>query len=358
MSWLADPEEDDGVWDAYDESSVRVRPNPKGNKPRSKQRPGHTDAVEGRVLTVDRGRFGVLVGEDTPDEHTLTATRARELGKKAVVTNDRVDIVGDTSGDEGSLSRIVRIAPRRTLLRRSADDSDAVERVIVANADQMLIVVAAAEPEPRARLVDRYLVAAFDAGIQPILCITKSDVADPAPFAAHFRVLDVPIVLSRSDDVPLEELRALLADRTTVAVGHSGVGKSTLVNALVPDAKRATGVVNQVTGRGRHTSSSTVSMRVETGDGGHGWIIDTPGVRSFGLGHVDPANILRSFASYAHLPEGEPPGGIPLTEAHDWEIVDRVEAGELGDAGRERLHSLQHLVANRSDAAKGDQADR
>ncbi|OUD85964.1 GTPase RsgA [Clavibacter michiganensis subsp. michiganensis] len=132
------------------------------------------------MLTVDRGRFGVLVGEDTPDEHTLIATRARELGKKAVVTNDRVDIVGDTSGDEGSLSRIVRIAPRRTLLRRSADDSDAVERVIVANADQMLIVVAAAEPEPRARLVDRYLVAAFDAGIQPILCITKSDVADPA----------------------------------------------------------------------------------------------------------------------------------------------------------------------------------
>ena len=103
------------------------------------------------------------------------------------MTGDRVAVVGDTTGEEGTLARIVRIEPRTTLLRRSADDTDEVERVIVANADQMLIVVAAANPEPRTRLVDRYLVAAYDAGIEPMLCVTKTDLADPAPFLAQLR---------------------------------------------------------------------------------------------------------------------------------------------------------------------------
>ncbi|MGA1838052.1 ribosome small subunit-dependent GTPase A [Herbiconiux sp. 11R-BC] len=343
MSWWSDDDEDDDEPE-FDESSVRVRPNPKGNRPRTKTRPAHDDAVPGRIMTVDRGRFAVLVNQDTPEEHEITASRARELGRTAIVTGDWVDLVGDTSGDAGSLARVVRVHERSTLLRRSADDSDAVERVIVANADQMLIVVAAANPEPRARLIDRYLVAAFDAGITPILCVTKTDLADPAPLLAEFACLDIRILTFSRDEVPVEELTELLVDRTTVAVGHSGVGKSTLVNVLVPSAERATGVVNTVTGRGRHTSSSTVCLRMRAADGRSGWIIDTPGVRSFGLGHVDPANILRSFAATAFVPEGEPPGGVPLTEAHDWEIIDRVEAGELGESGKARIESLRKLL--------------
>jgi ribosome biogenesis GTPase len=362
MSWWTDGDDaDEGDYAEYDESSVRVRPNPKGNKPRTKQRPAYANAEEGVVWTVDRGRYGVLMDAGTPDEREITTARARELGKKSVVTGDRVDIVGDTSGSEGSLARIVRVRERTTLLRRSADDSDAVERVIVANADQMLIVVAAADPEPRPRLVDRYLVAAFDAGVEPILCITKTDLADPAPFAAHFSCLDLRIVTSTSsafdpgaDGEPsavLDELREILDGHVTVTVGHSGVGKSTLVNALT-GSQREVGVVNAVTGRGRHTSSSTVSFKVPTG----GWIVDTPGVRSFGLGHVDPENILRSFAAHALPAAGEPVGGIPLAEAHDWEIIDRVEAGELGDVGRERLASLQSLLASKGGVSARDQA--
>jgi ribosome biogenesis GTPase len=338
VSWLSDDEEPEG-FDAWDESDVRVRPNPKGNRPRTKIRPTHEDAVEGRVLSVDRGRYTVLVDADEPGEHSATATRARELRDQAIVTGDRVDVVGDVTGEQGTLARIVRIRPRETLLRRSADDTDAVERVLVANADQLMIVVAAANPEPRPRLVDRYLVAAYDAGIRPFLVLTKTDLADPEPFLANFAGLDIPVVRSAQGAWPVDELAPLLAGHTTVAVGHSGVGKSTLVNALVPGTDRATGDVNAVTGRGRHTSSSTLSLRVPTG----GWIIDTPGVRSFGLGHVDPANILRGFPDLAAVAEDCPRGCTHLADAPDCALDEAVERGELDPA---RVDSLRRLLAS------------
>jgi ribosome biogenesis GTPase len=339
MSWLTDDDDDLREYDEYDDSSARVRPNPKANKPRTKTRPEHNDSVIGRVYAVDRGRFSVLVGEGTLEERTIIATKARELGRHSIVTNDFVNVVGDTTGDDGSLARIVSVQERTTLLRRSADDSDAVERIIVANADQMLIVVAAANPEPRPRLVDRYLVAAFDAGITPILVVTKTDLSDPTEFLANFAGLELRVIRSRSDEVPLEELTELMQSHTTVAVGHSGVGKSTLVNALVPDANRAVGVVNTVTGRGRHTSSSTISYRI-----GSGWIVDTPGVRSFGLGHINPDNILKSFADLAAIAEDCPRGCTHLPDAPDCAIVEAAARGDLGEIGRLRLDSLQRLL--------------
>ncbi|TPW75928.1 ribosome small subunit-dependent GTPase A [Schumannella soli] len=336
MSWLP-PDEDDDALDAWDDSAYRARPNPKANRPRTKRRPEHADAAIGRVITVDRGRYGVLVDEDGDHEREITCTRARELRKAAIVTGDEVDVVGDTSGDEGTLARIVRIRPRRTLLRRSADDTDAVERVVVANAEQLLIVVAAANPEPRARLVDRYLVAAYDAGIRPMLVVTKTDLADPAPFLANFDGLDLPVFTSAKGEAPIAELVEVLRDRGTVAVGHSGVGKSTLVNELVPGAGRATGVVNAVTGRGRHTSSSTVSLRLPDG----GWIIDTPGVRSFGLGHVDPDNVIRGFSDLAEVAEECPRGCTHLADAPDCALDDAVEDGRLTP---ERVDSMRRLL--------------
>ena len=105
MSWLDDVDEDDEP--EFDESDVRVRPNPKANRPRTKRRPAHEDAVVCRVLGVDRGRYTVLVDEDGPDEHPALATRARELRRTAIVTGDRARVVGDTSGTAGTLARIV-----------------------------------------------------------------------------------------------------------------------------------------------------------------------------------------------------------------------------------------------------------
>jgi len=348
MSWLTPDDDED---DEFDESRIRVRPNPKANRPRTKRRPAHADAEVGRVLGVDRGRYSVMIDEGGPEERVITAARARELRRTPIVTGDRARIVGDASGEEGTLGRIVGIEERTSLLRRSADDTDEVERVIVANADQMLVVVAAADPEPRPRLVDRYLVAALDAGIRPLLVVTKTDLADPAPFLAHFDGLDLQVYTSARDEMPVDVIGEGLIGHSTVFVGHSGVGKSTLVNALVPEAKRATGHVNQVTGRGRHTSSSTVSLRYHS-EAGTGWVIDTPGVRSFGLGHVDPDNILSAFTELAAIAEDCPRGCTHLPDAPDCALIEAAENGELSTAETARLDSLQRLLQTFADKAE------
>jgi ribosome biogenesis GTPase len=146
-----------------------------------------------------------------------------------------------------------------------------------------------------------------------------------------------------SDFEGLEALYAQLVDRVSVFVGHSGVGKSTLVNGLVPAAGRATGVVNDVTGRGRHTSSSAVALRLP---GRQGWVIDTPGVRSFGLAHVDLERII------THFPDLEPgteqcPRGCSHDEP-ECALDAWVASGQAGPAGPSRLESLRRLLRARS----------
>ena len=319
----------------YDEYDVESYDRPRRHtRPRTKERPAYDDAVDGRVITVDRGRYTTLVGD-----RTVLAMKSRALGRKGVVVGDEVRVVGDVSGEEDTLARIVEVDERRTALRRTADDDDAVERVIVANADQLVVVAALADPEPRTGLIDRALVAAYDAGLAPLLCMTKPDLADPETLLSTYRPLDVSWVVTHRGEV--SELRERLEGRVSVLLGHSGVGKSTLVNALVPGSDRAIGHVNAVTGRGRHTSTSALMLALPSDDG---WIVDTPGIRSFGLAHVQPSTLINAFPDLEALTDSCPRG---CTHAAGEPVCGLDEAIEDGRVDRERVESYRRLLVSR-----------
>ena len=331
-------------YDDYDPESFD-RPR-RHTRPRTKDRPSYDDAVEATVVTVDRGRYTCLLSGSGPDLPLVTAMKSRPLGRKGVVVGDRVRLVGDVSGEDGSLARIVEVEERRTVLRRTADDDDPIERVIVANAEQLVVVAALADPEPRPRMIDRALVAAYDAGLSPLLCLTKADLADPGPLVSIYEPLGVPFVVTRRGD-DLAEVRARLAGRVSVLVGHSGVGKSTLVNALVPGTDRAIGIVNAVTGRGRHTSTSALMLRLP-GDGvDDAWIVDTPGIRSFGLAHVEPGQLIGAFPDLEELTDGCPRGCGHGADEPECGLDEAVSEGRTEAA---RVDSFRRLLASRERA--------
>ena len=155
------------------------------------------------MVTVDRGRYTTLV-----DDHLVTAMKSRPLGRKGVVVGDGSAWSATCPATTARWPGSCRSTSARTVLRRTADDDDPVERVIVANADQLVIVAALADPEPRPRLIDRALVAAYDAGLDPLLCLTKADLADPETLLPVYRPLGVPYVVTERGRRPHRGARA------------------------------------------------------------------------------------------------------------------------------------------------------
>jgi len=311
----------------------------RGSRPRSRLRPRHDDAISARVVTVDRGRYGCLLADGT----LAVAMRARELGRRSVVVGDSVAVVGDVSGGPDALARIVRVDERRSVLRRTADDEDPHERSVVANADQLVVVCAVASPEPQPRLVDRCLAAAYDAGVDPVLCLTKVDLGPAERVRAIYRPLDIPVVESGADsrEAAADRLRELMAGRVTVFVGSSGVGKSTLVNVVVPDADQRVNVISAATGKGLHTTTAAIALALPDGES---WVVDTPGVRSFGLAHIDASRLVTCFPDLA-------PGTAecPTDCDHlDREVCTLDEWVAAGHAHPERLDSLRRLLVART----------
>lgn len=317
-------------WRDLDEDDVRIRPNPKGSRPRTKKRPTHESAPWGMVLEVHLARYRVLTDAGVE----VTATLAKELRADGCVTCDRVALDGDVTGETGSLARIVKIAPRSSELTRVNDDG--LEQTIVANADALVIVMAASNPEPKPRLVDRFLVASYRQKLKPYLVITKCDLADPTEFINLYQGVNLEIIKTSKPNPNLSELREMIRGKKSVFVGHSGVGKSTLINQLAPESARRTGDVNAATGKGKHTSSSAIAIAVEDG-----WIIDTPGVRTFGIAGATADEVLMGFDDLAKVAQSCPRDCSHLAAAPDCELDQAIVRGEIKPG---RLDSFRRLV--------------
>lgn len=190
---------------------------------------------------------------------------------------------------------IERVAPRHGVLTRA---SRRREHVLVSNVDQLAIVISLVQPDLKPHLIDRYIASAIKGGLKPVLCLNKIDLADPVPLqplVGAYAQLGVPAVLtSARTGAGIDRLRELLKDRATVFSGQSGVGKSSLLNAIQPDLALAVKSVSEVNQKGRHTTTYASLIKLNFG----GWVVDTPGVRQLQLWDTRPEEVEGYFAEF------------------------------------------------------------
>jgi ribosome biogenesis GTPase len=255
--------------------------------------------IAGRVVSAI-GQNSIVQGADGTryecSVRRVVRTLARDA-KSAVVTGDRVQFqpTGQTVPSGLAQGVIERVEPRRGMLSRGTGGR---EHIIVSNVDQVVIVGSAADPPLKTNLVDRFLVSAGKGQTRAIVCINKADLIDPAelqPVLGLYAQLGYDALLtSVATGRGIAALRRLLDGRESVFAGQSGVGKSSLLNAVEPDWELKTGAVSEWTQKGRHTTRRAVLLELESG----GWVVDTPGVRQFGLWDVIPEEVEAYFVEF------------------------------------------------------------
>jgi ribosome biogenesis GTPase len=265
-------------------------------------------ARPGRVLRV-HGLYSVVETDDGRQFRCVVRRVLRTLAtdeRSVVTTGDRVWFlpagptvkaeVAEGGTDAATVEGVIeRVEPRHGILTRA---SRGREHVQVANVDQVVFVLSLVEPDLKPHLIDRYLASAEQGGIQPILCLNKADLVDPVdfqPLIGLYSQLGVATFLtSASAGTGVERLRERLRDRETVFTGQSGVGKSSLLNVIQPELGLRVREVSGVNQKGKHTTTTAELIRLDFG----GWVVDTPGVRQFGLWDVIPEEVEGFFAEF------------------------------------------------------------
>jgi len=261
-------------------------------------------------------------------------TMSREA-RNVVVAGDRVLFL-PAPGEQGVIERV---QPRRGTLSRV---SGGREHVIVSNVDQVLIVASAAEPPLKPSLIDRFLISAQKGDVHAVVCINKCDLVEPArlqPMAGLYAQLGYDVVSTSALQANgLSRLKHLLRNKETVLAGQSGVGKSSLINALEPQLGLKTSAVSQDSGKGRHTTRSARLMQLPSG----GWVVDTPGIRQFELWDVQPEEVegyfveFRPFVPWCKFPD--------CTHTHETKcaVKSAVDTGLISEA---RYQSYRKIIS-------------
>lgn len=302
--------------------------------------------VEGLVVGLTRRWAEVLPDGAAPDDAPVGCRLSADLAARqqsGIAVGDRAVYATDETGDP----EIVRVLPRRSVLSRPDPRDPNSERVVAANIDAVVIVVSVRSPPLHPRLIDRYLVAIEHGGADAIIAVNKADLLGEDELEAELAKLDpyrdagIPVVVCRAHPEngrrDVEGLARLLGGKTCAFVGHSGVGKSSLANALHPDLRLATGEVRSQDLRGRHTTTASTMHRIPGGIR----VIDTPGVRYFGLADITPDELRWSFPEFVGLAPG-----CHFTDCtHDHEPGCAVKrAAEEGRVAPVRLETYRRLL--------------
>lgn len=292
--------------------------------------PGTISGFLGRTL---------LVRLDSGEERVCAVRQALKKGfsgvKNPFAVGDRVHL---TLLDEEEA--VVEAAePRRNQLARADSHNKSLIHVLAANVDVLVVVAALIDPAVKPGLIDRYLLIAAANGINALVVLNKADLADAAPLAALYRAIGVPTIATRarSDGDPgVAELRAALAGRSAVVTGQSGVGKSSLVNALYPELAIRVGLVSDGTGKGRHTTSAARSYLRPDG----GTLIDTPGIRECGISGMERLDVALHYADIGRLHPLCRFADCSHRHEPDCAVLAALKRGELAPSRYESYRSI------------------